>query len=254
MRDDTRPAACPGGRHCGSSSILRPYHVPYDELLPNRVLRLWEVHEWRHASAVLATDFPEQWEDLLYVLDNFRLFRSEVERPGGRRSRISVRIDSLFWQRGWRPKAFDTAVRIDDVEKLSPTHEVDNWKSGVAVDTEWNNKDPFYDRDLNNFRLLFELRALSVGVIITRTSELQQIFKELGRGKSYGASTTHMRKLLPRLEGGSGGGCPVMVFGIKPGLYVDDVARPRRFVPLPDIDEEGRRALGAVADEEAEDE
>jgi len=37
---------------------------------------------------------------------------------------------------------------------------------------EWNNKDPFFDRDLNNFRLLFELRAIDLGIIITRTDDL----------------------------------------------------------------------------------
>lgn len=33
-----------------------------------------------------------------------------------------------------------------------------------------------------------------------------------------------MDKLLPRLEGGSGGGCPVLAFGITEEVYVDDIA------------------------------
>jgi hypothetical protein len=36
----------------------------------------------------------------------------------------------------------------------------------VALEVEWNNKDPFYDRDLNNFRLLFDLQVIDVGVIM----------------------------------------------------------------------------------------
>lgn len=111
---------------------------------------------------------------------------------------------------------------IDEAEYPSPTHKVDCYKNRVALEVEWNNKDPFFDRDLNNFRLLFELRAISVGVIITRADELQEIFNALGRGASYGASTTHMAKLLPRIEGGSGGGCPVLVFGITSRLYTED--------------------------------
>jgi len=75
---------------------------------------------------------------------------------------------------------------------------------------------------LNNFRLLFDLRVVSVGIIITRCDELQDIFVSLGRGASYGASTTHMGRLLPRVEGGSGGGCPLLVFGIKKECYVDN--------------------------------
>ena len=82
-----------------------------------------------------------------------------------------------------------------------------------------NNKDPFYDRDLTTFRLLFELAVLSVGVIITRASELQDIFDSLGKGQSYGASTTHMGKLIPKMNNRSAGGCPVLAFGMKKGLY-----------------------------------
>lgn len=84
---------------------------------------------------------------------------------------------------------------------------------------EWNNKDPFYDRDLNNFRLLFELRTVDVGVIVTRSDELQTIFNALGKGKSYGASTTHMGKLLPKIEGGGGGGCPLLALGMMAKCY-----------------------------------
>ena len=105
---------------------------------------------------------------------------------------------------------------------ISPTHKVDFFKNQVAIETEWNNKDPFFDRDLNNFRLLFDLRAISVGIIITRCDELQYIFDDLGKGKSYGPSTTHVSKLLPKLEGGGGGGCPVLVFGISKRLYIED--------------------------------
>ncbi|MEL7092808.1 MAG: BglII/BstYI family type II restriction endonuclease, partial [Pseudomonadota bacterium] len=71
----------------------------------------------------------------------------------------------------------------------------------------------------NNFRLLHQLRTVSVGIIVTRSSELQEIFKDLGRGSSYGNSTTHLSKLVPRIEGGGAGGCPILTFGIKKSLY-----------------------------------
>jgi hypothetical protein len=70
--------------------------------------------------------------------------------------------------------------------------------------------------------LLFDLRALDVGIIITRSDELQEVFNQIGRGSSYGNSTTHMSKLLPRIEGGGGAGCPLLVFGITRALLVED--------------------------------
>jgi hypothetical protein len=190
--------------------------------LPDFIRGSYEIHEWKHASAILESDFPTEWLDIIEVLTTFRLLRSDVRTPGGGKSPIATKLDAAFTRRGWREKGFDTRVVVDNVPMLTPTHKVDCFKNRVALEIEWNNKDPFYDRDLNNFRLLFELRAISIGVIITRCDDLQEIFDTLGKGKSYGPSTTHMSKLLPRIEGGGGGGCPILVFGISRGLYVED--------------------------------
>jgi hypothetical protein len=191
--------------------------------LPAFVSDSYECYEWKHASAILSQDFPTEWTDLLDVLTAFRLRKSWIMQGGGNKSQLSTFIDGFLTQRGWVEKQFQTAIEVDGIRLNSPTHKIDCFRNGVAVEIEWNNKDPFYDRDLNNFRLLFDLRAVSVGVIITRADELQDIFNGLGRGSSYGNSTTHMSKLLPRIQGGGGAGCPLLVFGITKALYVEDV-------------------------------
>lgn len=192
------------------------------DLLPAFVRKHYEVHEWKHACAILHQDFPAEWTDLIDVLTQFRLKRSQIAVGGGSKSEVSKSIDSFLYARGWRERQFATQIVVDKTVTDSPTHKVDCFKNRVALEIEWNNKDPFYDRDLNNFRLLFDLRAISVGVIITRSDELQDIVKDLGRGSSFGNSTTHMGKLLPRILGGSGAGCPLLVFGISKKLYVED--------------------------------
>ncbi len=190
---------------------------------PEFIENNYETHEWRHASAILRSDFPEEFADICDVLTRFRLLKSHIAIGGGRKSKVAGWIDGAFLKKGWQEKRFDTKITVDDNEMLSPTHSVDCFKNRIAIEIEWNNKDPFYDRDLNNFRLLFDLRAISVGIIITRCDELQEIFDGLGRGQSYGASTTHMAKLLPRIQGGGGAGCPLLVFGIRRTLYVEDI-------------------------------
>ena len=190
--------------------------------IPEFLRKRYEIHEWRHAAAILRTDFPSEWDDILQVLCRFRLRRSSILKPGGRKSQIAAALDSGFFERGWEEKTFRTHVVVDSTDIENPTHAIDCYKNRIALEVEWNNKDPFYDRDLNNFRVLFELRAISVGVIVTRTDELQAIFDNLGKGSSYGSSTTHMSRLLPRIEGGGGGGCPILVFGITDRLYVED--------------------------------
>ncbi len=192
------------------------------DLLPAAIRDTYEVHEWKHACAILASDFPQEWQDIIDLLSQFRFCKSWIAVGGGRKSAVADAVDRFLFARDWREKQFLTSVRVDQTELVSPTHKVDCYKNRVALEVEWNNKDPFFDRDLNNFRLLFDLRAISVGIIITRCDELQDIFASLGRGPSYGASTTHMSKLLPRIQGGGGAGCPILVFGITRKLYRED--------------------------------
>jgi len=191
-------------------------------LVPGDICDRYHVKEWRNAAGVLSTACPAEWLDVQEVLRGFRLLKSEILVGGGNRSLISRRIDGAFYLKGWQEKGFETSITVDDTKTDSPTHAVDCLKGGVAVEMEWNNKDPFFDRDLNNFRLLFELRAIQVGIIITRSWELQEIFKKLGKGKSYGKATTHHEKLWPKIEGGGGGGCPVLTFAIRPVNFEDD--------------------------------
>ncbi|MGQ0676516.1 MAG: BglII/BstYI family type II restriction endonuclease [Rhodospirillales bacterium] len=192
------------------------------ESIPRNIRRLWEVHEWRHAGAILANQFPDEWDDILNVMCTFALTKSDIAVGGGNKSKVSRKIESVLFERGWTEKSFDTNIVVDGEPHPSPTHSIDCFKNRIGLEIEWNNKDPFYDRDLNNFRLLHQLDIMSVGVIVTRSTELQDIFDKLGRGSSYGASTTHISKLLPKIEGGGAGGCPILVLGITKKLYRED--------------------------------
>jgi hypothetical protein len=191
-------------------------------LVPEDIAERYEVREWRNGLAILTAARPAEWRDICEVLSGFILLRSDILKPGGAKSDIAGKLDGHFTRLGWIEKQFDTRIVVDKVEHHAPTHKVDCYKNRVALEVEWNNKDPFYDRDLNNFRLLFELRAIDAGAIITRCTGLQAIFNALGKGASYGNSTTHLDKLISRLDGGGGGGCPVVVFGIRKEAYVDD--------------------------------
>jgi hypothetical protein len=197
-----------------------------EHLVPDDIRRDYEVREWHNAAGVLATAYPTEWNEILDALREFRFTRNEILAGGGNKGRIAKRIDAFLNERGWQETGFNTSIQVDDDIRHSPTHKVDCFKNGVGVEIQWNNKDTFFDRDLNNFRLLFDLRVIEVGVIITRASHLQDIFKSLGKktADKYGASTTHMKKLIPKLEGGGGGGCPILVFGITKNRFVENDA------------------------------
>lgn len=188
-------------------------------LVPPRLQQKYVWREWSHATSILHGDFSSEWNDLLDCLDTFILKQSAILKPGGGRSEIPQAIDGFLRSRGWSERSFDIELVVDGARRHMPTHKIDNFKNRVGVEVEWNNKTEFYDRDLNNFRLLHQLGVISVGVIITRLTELQLLFNRLGKGASYGASTTHWNKLIPRIEGGGAGGCPLLVIGMGMSCY-----------------------------------
>ena len=190
---------------------------------PSHFAEKYLIREWRHAIAILKSDFPTQFQEMVDVLSTFELRKSNIVASGGGKSKIAGYIDNRLYSLGWKEKSFDTSIIIDGSEHETPTQKIDCVKGRVALDIEWNNKTEFYDRDLNNFRLLNSLNAISVGIIVTRTTALQkEVFNPLGIGSKYGSSTTHLNKLTPKIEGGGAGGCPLLVIAIKPGCYVED--------------------------------
>jgi len=179
----------------------------------------YEIREERHAISILHHKYKEELQDIVNALNNFYFCKNDIIESGGSESKIPKRFSKLLRQSGWVEKSLNARMFADDNEIRSDTHKIDYIKSEVALDLEWNSKDQTFDRDLFAFRTFFDYKRISVGVLVTRSSSLQSLFKELGIGAKYGASTTHMDKLLPRLSAGRNGGCPVLAFGITKGCY-----------------------------------
>jgi len=191
-------------------------------LLPDWLRDDYEIITLNNPVATLQHVYPDEYKDLLDMLDNFELLATDIIKPGGSKSPIAGKLDSFLYARGWKEEQFHVHVDVNGYVDDLPTHKVDCYKNRVAIEVEWNNKDPFFDRDLNNFRLLYEHNAIDVGIIITRATSLQNIFGKLGKGSSYGSSTTHMGKLIPKLLGKGGGGCPIIAIGITEDVYRDN--------------------------------
>ena len=74
---------------------------------------------------------------------------------------------------------------IDGVRKEAQSHEIDHVKAfnagTIALEIEWNNKDPFFDRDLENFKRLHADGGIPLGMIVTRGATLQDSIWDLVR-------------------------------------------------------------------------
>jgi hypothetical protein len=191
----------------------------------------YECHDYRNAVSILTVNFPELLIEICDVLVAFHLNVDQIKKAGGNESEIPKTFAALLRPLGWAEKKLEAKLVVDEDVVSQDTHKIDFVKGKVALDLEWNSKDQTFDRDLYAFRAFFEYHKIAVAILITRSISLDEVFKELGSyvdpktGESkrymqkYGASTTHLGKLLTRLRAGRSGGCPVLAIGITPKQF-----------------------------------
>lgn len=208
--------------------------MSWQNYIPVQIQEKYEIYDYNHAAAILANEFSVEFLQVCMALGQFSFTEDDVKRKGGNESQIPKKFSSLLRPR-WIEEKLEAKFIVNDVEVKRNTHKIDYVQGRVALDLEWNSKDQTFDRDLYAFRAFFEYNRISLGILVTRSNELDPWFQSLGsyrdeNGKirrysdKYGASTTHMGKLIERLEGGRHGGCPVLVFGITTkSLKTDDI-------------------------------
>ncbi len=137
-----------------------------------------------HAEAILKHDMKEAIDELESVLLEITIPVSELVHGGGGEGELTQRLRrSLSETYGWKKHNFEIKKIVDGKEKESISHEIDHVKvfptGTFALEIEWNNKDPFYDRDLENFKRLHSDGVISIGAIITRGASLHESMREL---------------------------------------------------------------------------
>ena len=205
----------------------------YFQFIPDDLIEKYDFFNYNHAVEILANSFPVEWDDLVNALRNLHITKEELIMAGGSESPIPPKLNAILDPLGWKEIKItgDLLIKVyprkgargkfasepfteKKLENYIDGHNIDFVKGRVALDMEWNSKDQTFDRDLFAMRTYHECDIISVGIIITRSKSLNPIFKELGISQKYGASTTWMGKLLPRLDSRRHGGCPVLAIGI----------------------------------------
>ncbi len=209
--------------------------------IPKCLYEKFEFHSYGHALEILGHSFPEEWREIQEALQKLEITTDDLRAQGGNETNIPKKFDDVLYPYGWR----EIRITGDLIVKLYPRqaaqrgrfssepfdekkivgyidgHNIDFIKGKVAFDLEWNSKDQTFDRDLLAMRTYFDCGLIDVGIIVTRSAELNDIFRKITdeTGKSimrkYGASTTWMDKLLYRLDSRRNGGCPILAVGIK---------------------------------------
>lgn len=202
------------------------------------LLEKYEFFDYGHALEILHESFNVEWNEIQDSLEKFVVTSSDIIKSGGNESPIPKKFDDVLYPYGWREirisgdlivkkyprkatqrrgKFSDEPFETETIIGYIDGHNIDFLKNHVAFDLEWNSKDQTFDRDLLAMRTYFDCGLIDVGIIVTRSEELNDVFKELNVISKYGASTTWMGKLLYRLDSRRNGGCPILAVGIRKG-------------------------------------
>jgi len=219
----------------------------------------YEVFSYRNAVTILRHTCGAEFQEIIQALVEFRIRTDNITTSGGNKSKIAIGMETLLKPRGWNETRItgDLHITRRTTSKVGRTlktgknkgttkyesklveeayripgfvdgHKIDFVKGRVAFDMEWNSKDQTFDRDLYAIRAFYETNIVTAGVLLTRSSDLARLFAEIQKRtdipdfkQKYGASTTWIEKLLSRLDAGRGGGCPILVIGIKSAVVSD---------------------------------
>ncbi len=205
------------------------------------LIEKFEFQNYGHALEILNEAFPAEWNEIQSCLERLSISVDDLQAAGGNETAIPKKFDDVLYPLGWReiritgdllvklyPRRANQRGRFSDepfdertIHGYIDGHNIDFIKNGVAFDLEWNSKDQTFDRDLLAMRTYFDCGLIEVGIIVTRSKELNDIFKIVTdkNGKplmpKYGASTTWMGKLEYRLKSRRNGGCPILAIGIR---------------------------------------
>lgn len=139
--------------------------------------RGFQVEFVSHAAAILGVDFPDVLTEIEGVLEGITVPIEEIIGSGGGEAKGTQRLRRKLAEHGWKKTNFLIEKRINGQPRESISHEVDHVRTFdhgvIALEIEWNNKDPFFDRDLENYKRLHAEGAISVGIIVTRGESLQ---------------------------------------------------------------------------------
>ena len=219
-----------------------------EDYIDQDLLEKFEFYNYNHALEIITQAFPEEWADIVGCLRTLDITTDDLRQAGGNETNIPKKFDDVLYPLDWKeikisgdlhikffPRRAEQRGRFSDTASGEKTitnyidgHNIDFIKGRVAFDLEWNSKDQTFDRDLLAMRTYYDCDIISAGIIITRAEELNDVFKTVyipGSNKpimqKYGASTTWMGKLLPRLDSRRNGGCPILAIGIKKKCITD---------------------------------
>lgn len=121
--------------------------------LPDDILDLYEVHNYRNAGQVLAASCAPEFAEIIGALRAFRMTLDDIRRPGGNESVIPKRISSLLRNNGWMETRIKGDLQITKVVGTPPSKRSKGDEGAAADDAENDELEEIEDLKKRGFRV-----------------------------------------------------------------------------------------------------
>ncbi|CUT14541.1 hypothetical protein BF49_5621 [Bradyrhizobium sp.] len=173
--------------------------------IPQALRDKYEIHSYRSAAVILAESHKAEFAEIVQALLDFSITTTMIRTAGGNESDIPPVISSSLRPLGWHETIISADLHVNLAwreqtgthprtgkpvwvpqertmvrKRYLDGHKIDYVKGKVAFDMEWNSKEQTFDRDLFAMATFFQSGAINVGVLLTRSESLNEVFRGVG--------------------------------------------------------------------------
>ena len=70
--------------------------------IPDDISNLYEIYDFKHASAILATEFCEEFQEVCVAVRTFRFTKEDIIMGGCNESNIPKKFSNILQPMGWK--------------------------------------------------------------------------------------------------------------------------------------------------------
>src|SRR6266542_1558336 len=104
------PVTPPAPAPTDTEGVLRK---PKRDLFPQDILDFYTVYDYRHAAAILVTEFKSEFDEICHTLRAFRFTDEQVKASGGNESAIPKTFSSILEPVKWKERKLSAKLVVD---------------------------------------------------------------------------------------------------------------------------------------------
>ena len=93
--------------------------MSWKKYIPKDIAKLYEIHDYKHAAAILSKEFSKEFKELCSALRKFRFTKNDMKAKGGNESEIPKIFSNILRPLGWNEKNLNAELNVYEVKGKS---------------------------------------------------------------------------------------------------------------------------------------